>query len=116
MCGREPDPPRDLAPPALLVAVQDADRHQVDAVRDSGEAEAVVGRLRDRARDVSAMTLGIERDVVAVDEVPGMDEPLRDWEIGIAPVLVAVLAVGEAGVEDGDGDALRAGTMRRDEA
>ena len=106
---REPDTPRDLAPFALLVAIEDPDRHHLGAVGDPGQAEAIVCGLRDGARDVSAVTLGIERDVAAVDEILWMDEPLRDRKIGIVPVAVTLVAVGHSGVEHGDRDAPGAG-------
>ena len=43
-------------------------------VRDAGDAELVVGRLRDRAGDVRAVAVVVARVVVVGDEVVAGDE------------------------------------------
>ena len=49
--------------------VEDPDRHQLRPVGEPGEADPVVGLLGDRAGDVGAVAVLVERQAVLVDEV-----------------------------------------------
>src|SRR5262249_36905308 len=77
--------------------------------RDAGDADAVVGRLRDRAGDVGAVAvivvgmLGIVHEVIALGE-PGLGQ-IRNL-VEALPVLV-----GDAGVDDRDHDAVAVGDL-----
>ena len=67
-----------------------------DAVRDAGDAELVVGRLRDGAGDVRAVAVVVGGVVVVGDEVVAGDE------LGLGQIA----DLGDAGVDDGDDRAL----------
>ena len=56
-------------------AVDHLDRHDLDVERDAGRADVVVGELADRAADVRAVAVEIERHVVVPDEIARRDEP-----------------------------------------
>ena len=66
---REAHALRDHRRVALAARVEHAHRHQLDAVGQAGQPVAVVGRLGDRARDVGAVAVVIDRVRARVDEV-----------------------------------------------
>ena len=94
-------------------AVEHAHGHDPRPVGEPGDAEAVAGRLRDRARDVRAVAVEVVGVGVVVDEVVALDEAVE--QVGRALVPVAG-RVGDAGVEHGDLDAEAAGAADRVEA
>ena len=102
-------------------------RHDAHVERHAGDADAVVGELADRARDVRAVAVEIDRVVVVPDEVARRDErdrpaPVRrerhvhDAQRGIhrtagfsrngnaRGVAEGGVPEGHAGVEHGDDD------------
>ncbi len=58
-------------------ALDDLHRHDADVVGHAGDADAVVGELSDRARDVRAMRIEIDRQLVVPDEVARQDKTRR---------------------------------------
>src|SRR6185295_5092212 len=71
---------------------------------EAGEGDGVVGLLGDRPGDVGAVAVFVERHAVVVDEVVALGE-LAGGEVGAAHEPAAEVAVGDAGVEHGDGHA-----------
>jgi hypothetical protein len=109
---------------AIAVVIEHLHRHDRRAVREPGLADRVVRRLGDRARDVRAVAVGIVGiGVLAVArvavrpavraEVTALGEAVAA-EIGRAPERAAIL-VRDAGVENGDLDALAAGPALGDQ-
>ena len=94
-------------------AVEHAHGHDPRPVGEAGDAEAVAGRLGDRARDVRAVAVEVVGVGVVVDEVVALDEAVE--QVGRALVAVAG-RVGDAGVEHRDLDAEPAGAADRVEA
>ena len=112
------------------LAVDDLDGHDSDVERDARNARRVVGRLPDRARDVRAMAIQIERQLIVPDEVARSDEAvgrtkvrcLPDWDVDrsetrkvdpLEPERTRVVAehsapIRHAGIEDGHDRARRA--------
>ena len=62
--------------------VDHLDRHDLDVEGDAGHALTVVGQLSDRAADVRAVAVEIERHGVVPDEVVRRDEPADGRELG----------------------------------
>ena len=60
---------------------------------------------------MGAVAVFVERQAIAVDEVVALDE-LPGGEVGAAAEALAHRAVGDAGVEHGDGHARGAGVTR----
>ena len=58
------------------------DRHDLDVECDARRADAVVGALSDRAADVGAVAVEVERRGAAADEIARRDEPRRRAELG----------------------------------
>ena len=75
---------------------QHLDRHDLGAEGDAGDADAVVGRLRDGAGDVRAVAVIVAGVGAVVDEVPAGDD------LGLRQIR----HLGDAGVDDGDDHAL----------
>ena len=85
--GRVADAARDVVVEAaglaraaehdVPVAGEHLDRHQPDVERDARRADAVVGQLADRAADVRAVAVEIERRGAATDEITRRDESAR---------------------------------------
>ena len=73
----EADPLGDVGGVAAAVRVEHPHRHQLGPVGEPGEADPVVGLLGDRAGDVGAVAVLVERQAVAVDEVVAGDELAR---------------------------------------
>ena len=94
-------------------AVEHAHGHDPRPVGEAGDAEAVAGRLGDRARDVRAVAVEVVGVGVVVDEVVALDEAVE--QVGRAAVAAA-RRVGDAGVEHRDLDAEAAGAPDRVEA
>ena len=113
MVDRVDDAARDRDRVAVAVAVEDADGHDPRAVGEPGEAEAVVGLLGDRGRDVRSVPVLVERVRVVVDEVPAGHE-LGGGEIGRPPERLPV-RVRNARVEHGDRHSRTAGRARGDQ-
>ena len=100
----EADALGDVAGLAAAVFVEYPHRHQLRPVGEAGERDRVVGLLADRPGDVGAVAVFVERHAVVVDEVIALDE-LSGGEVGAAHEPAAQVAVGDAGVEHGDGHA-----------
>ncbi len=66
---RVADAPRDRGLVALAAGVEHPDRHDRGAVGQAGEAEPVVGRLRDDPGHERAVAVAVQRVAVAGDEV-----------------------------------------------
>ncbi len=98
--------------PSAALGVEHPHRHQLRPEGEAGEADAVVGLLGDRAGDMRAVAVFVERQAVAVDEVVALDE-LPGGEVGAAAEALAQGAIGDPGVEHGNGHAFGAGTPRR---
>ncbi len=89
------------------LAVQHADRHDRRAVGQSGEADRVVGGLRDDPGDEGPVAVAVQRVLVVGHEVERRDE-VGPAEVGRAVELPPV-AKGDSRVQHGHDDALTAG-------
>ncbi len=108
MGDREADPLGDRRRVAAAVFVEHPDRHQPGPVGEAGERDPVAGLLGDRPGDVGAVAVFVERHAVPADEVIAVDE-LPGAEVGAAQEGAPQRAVGDPGIEHGDGDAFSAG-------
>ena len=106
--GGEADAACDVVGVALAGLVEDADRHQLRAVGQPGQGDAVVRLLADVPGDVGAVAVDVVGEAVVVDEARPCNKALAA-KVGAAASSLAAVAVGDAGVEDGDGDAGGAG-------
>src|SRR4029079_3765159 len=104
--GRPADAFRDVRHRSPALGREDLHRHQLRAVREARDADAVVRRLRDRTGDVRAVALIVGRDIVLRDEVVTGDA-LGALEVGALREAVRVVA-SDARIDDGDRDALTA--------
>ena len=93
--------------------VEHADRHDLRAVGEAGDAAAVVGALADRAGDVRAVAVLVVGEAVVVDEVVAAHE-VAAREVGRAAEAPAV-GVRDAGVEHRHGHAAPAGAADVDQ-
>jgi hypothetical protein len=104
----------DLVGAAAAVAVQHPDRHQLGAVGEAGQADPVVRLLGDRAGDVGAVPVLVQRHRVVGDEVIALGE-LAGAEVGAAVEVGGLAAVGDPGVEDRDRDSTGAAAVGGDQ-
>src|SRR6185369_13029801 len=94
----EADAAGDRQGVAASLTVEHPHRHQLGAVGEPGEAEGVVGLLGDRAGDVGAVAVFVERQAIVADEVIAGDE-LTGPEVGAALEGGPEGAVGDAAVQ-----------------
>ena len=100
---------RDTGHRARARAREHLERHDLEVEADASNADAVVGRLRDRAGDVRAVTVVIVRVRGVADEVVRIDER-QPLEVGQLVKLLVVL-VRDAGIEHGDDDTVAVGEL-----
>ena len=98
--------------------VEDPDRHQLGPVGEPGQPDPVVGLLGDRAGDVGAVAVFVERQRGRRRRSRSPWRTGRRPKSGLRRKRRALVAVGDAGVEHGDGDAFgaRAARLRRGSA
>lgn len=99
----------DVGGVTLARIVHDLVRKEVGARGHAGDAALLGGPARDDAGDMGAVAVVVRRVGVAVDEVVAADDLVSLAE-SATQVRVAVV---DAAVEDGDGDALAVGAVAR---